>query len=145
MANLIQSTNLLESMSTAGMHTDKAWRMVGLSANATSWLMYAYVGSRSDEEAFRHVVNTMSKLVRSQSDDIAPKLSVKIAEMIIEQRLTGKSFSQRLCSVILSIPRASYQRHEKGFKLIYSKLDRVISNWEMEAIEVIKSHLEDSA
>ncbi|TKF71107.1 hypothetical protein FCV55_08590 [Vibrio sp. F13] len=136
-----RQSHLLETMSTAGMHTDKAWRMVGLSSNSTAWLMYAYVGSRSDEDAFRKVVNTLANLVRSQKRDIPPRLSVKIAEMIIEQRLTGKSFSQRLCSVILSIPRATYQRHEKGFKLIYTKLDAVISDWESEAVTVIESHL----
>ncbi len=141
MDNSTQNAHLLETMSTAGLHTDKAWRMVGLSRNATSWLMYAYVGSRSDQEAFRSIVNVMSKLVRAQNRDITAKLSVKIAEMIIEQRLTGKSFSQRLCSVVLSVPRTTYQRHEAGFKLIYTKLDRVISDWEREAVTVINGHL----
>ena len=141
MVMLDEKQSLLEDMCTAGMSTDKAWRMVGLSSIACSWVMYAYVTSKGDPKSFSNVVSVLAKIARRKDEKITPKQSIKIAELVIEQRLTGKSFSQRLCGVIVGVPKTSYRRQEGRFKLIYSELDRIISDWEGQAVKIINKHL----
>lgn len=127
-----ENHNYLESLSVASTHTDKAWKLVGLKDMASAWAMYAFVTNRQDEAAYNYLVTRLALVVRRKEPSLKPKSSLKLVEIAIEERLTNKTFSQRLRSVTMSIPRTTFRRKEANFKKLFLLVDSTLAQYETE-------------
>lgn len=138
-----ENKHQLESLANAGMNTDKAMRLCGMSSTVANWVIFAYVTQSKDCQGYRTLVHNLAKAVKVKFPGLKPKRYVSLVEMTIEKEIHGE-INHRISALFMGINRSTYNRNKCEYDKITSYVRIALAKYDRSALDVIIKHLGSS-